>query len=201
MSELPSKEIVPISVLEALETVLLHADFRDEEAFHDFQNAIVAARKVVDDVEASLAAQQRATDEPPADQDEQADADKAFNFWWDNLTDPKMKNAYPAFIAGWAARKVLRPSPPPVPEQWLKVFAESLRLHGVPAEHLEVYDSNSWRRVGLAGTYKEVMYPCAAPDGHPDICGEGVLRVLVDAFNAMLEIQRRYSTATKGEGQ
>jgi hypothetical protein len=54
-------------------------------------------------------------------------------------------------------------------------------------EPLKVYDSNSWRRIGLANRYKEVVYPeQQRPDGHLNISNTGVLRALVAAFNAML---------------
>ncbi len=58
----------------------------------------------------------------------------------------------------------------------------------VPKEPLQVYDSNSWRRVGLQSRYKPVMVPTRAADGHPDISGEPILRALVASFNAMLEL-------------
>lgn len=54
-------------------------------------------------------------------------------------------------------------------------------------EPLQVYDSNSWRRVGLASQYKEVVYPeRQRTDGHLNIANTGVLRAMVAAFNAML---------------
>jgi hypothetical protein len=54
-------------------------------------------------------------------------------------------------------------------------------------EPLQVYDSNSWRRIGLASQYKEVVYPeRQRSDGHLSISNTGVLRAMVAAFNAML---------------
>jgi hypothetical protein len=67
----------------------------------------------------------------------------------------------------------------------LAAYQDAIRQHDVPAGDLEVYDSNSWRRVGLKGKYKAVMAPCVASDGHPDIIGDNVLRALVAAYNAM----------------
>jgi hypothetical protein len=58
-------------------------------------------------------------------------------------------------------------------------------------EPLQVYDSNSWRRVGLASTYKEIVYPeRQRTDGHLNIANTGVLRAMVAAFNAMLARRR-----------
>lgn len=35
-----------------------------------------------------------------------------------------------------------------------------------------VYNSNSWRRIGLADQYRQILYPCnSSADGHPDIGG------------------------------
>lgn len=54
-------------------------------------------------------------------------------------------------------------------------------------EPLKVYDSNSWRRIGLANSYKTVVYPETQKyDGHLNIANTGVLCALVAAFNAML---------------
>lgn len=37
---------------------------------------------------------------------------------------------------------------------------------------LMVYDSCSFRRIGLANTHKEVLWPCVSlSDGHPDLSG------------------------------
>jgi hypothetical protein len=65
-------------------------------------------------------------------------------------------------------------------------FDQALQAAGAPVLPLEVYDSNSWRRVGLKERYHEIMRPCVQRDGHPDISGTDVLRALVAAFNAML---------------
>lgn len=66
-------------------------------------------------------------------------------------------------------------------------YREALRYcAGLSADtQLEVYDSNSWRRVGLKGEYRTLMQPVVASDGHPDIAGGDILRALVAAFNAM----------------
>jgi hypothetical protein len=69
----------------------------------------------------------------------------------------------------------------------LEQYNRAMQAAGVPHELLQVYDSNSWRRVGLARTYHTVMAPTVAPDGHPDIHGTEVLHALVAAFNCMLE--------------
>jgi hypothetical protein len=57
----------------------------------------------------------------------------------------------------------------------------------VPNEPLEVYSSNSFRRVGLKSRYHEVL--CATrdrSDGHPNFSNYALLEALVRAFNAML---------------
>jgi hypothetical protein len=64
-------------------------------------------------------------------------------------------------------------------------YVEAMQAAGVPHEALQVYDSCSWRRVGLAREYREMMVPTIARDGHPDIRGTEVLIALVAAFNAM----------------
>jgi hypothetical protein len=57
----------------------------------------------------------------------------------------------------------------------------------VPNEPLEVYSSNSYRRVGLKSTYREVLYATKdRSDGHPNFSNYAVLDALVCAFNAML---------------
>lgn len=78
-------------------------------------------------------------------------------------------------------------------------FDKALQAADVPRLPLEVYDSNSYRRVGLQQQYQVVMEPCTQRDGHPDIRGTGVLRALVAAFNAMLlrsQFGRRREIAT-----
>lgn len=36
----------------------------------------------------------------------------------------------------------------------------------------EIYSSNSWRRIGIKGDYRELIYPVrSAGDGHPDLGG------------------------------
>ncbi|HEY4365894.1 MAG TPA: hypothetical protein VGN07_01560 [Steroidobacteraceae bacterium] len=69
----------------------------------------------------------------------------------------------------------------------LLAYHEAMLAAGVPQEALNVYDSNSYRRVGLRREYSEVLYATTQRDGHPDIHGEALLRALVAAFNAMLE--------------
>lgn len=71
---------------------------------------------------------------------------------------------------------------------YLAEYRKAIAAFEVPQEPLQVYDSNSWRRVGLAGgRYKEVVWPVTQRDGHPDIVGANTLRALVAAFNAMPE--------------
>jgi len=54
-------------------------------------------------------------------------------------------------------------------------------------EPLEVYTSNSYRRVGIKGQYRELIYAYnQKSDGHPDIHGTKLLEAMVAAFNAML---------------
>lgn len=75
----------------------------------------------------------------------------------------------------------------------LEEYEKAMREFDVPQVPLEVYDSCSWRRVGIRGDYKTVMYPCnSRSDGHPDIAGGHVLRALVAAFNAMLEQRQQF---------
>lgn len=49
----------------------------------------------------------------------------------------------------------------------------------------DLYTSNSFRRVGLANKYKEIVYATTQRDGHPDIMGEVHLHAMVMAFNAV----------------
>lgn len=71
----------------------------------------------------------------------------------------------------------------------LLAYIQAMQAAGAPHEPLEVYTSNSWRRVGLKREYKQVMGPCRDKDGHLNIDGTNVLHALVAAFNAMLESQ------------
>lgn len=65
-------------------------------------------------------------------------------------------------------------------------FYEALDACGIK-EPLAVYDSNSYRRVGLAGQYRELVYAeQQRSDGHLSIHGTALLRAMVAAFNAML---------------
>lgn len=65
-------------------------------------------------------------------------------------------------------------------------FFDALDRAGV-REPLEVYDSNSYRRVGIKGQYRELVYAVQQrSDGHLDIHGTPLLRAMVAAFNAML---------------
>lgn len=89
-------------------------------------------------------------------------------------------------------------SEPPVVTPAVKAFEDAMMAAGVPHETLEVYESNSWRRVGLASRYKEVMYPMNDRDGHPYITGTDVLRALVAAFNVLIE-QRPAETTEGGQ--
>lgn len=54
-----------------------------------------------------------------------------------------------------------------------------------------VYDSNSFRRIGLADEYKEIIWPAIATDGHPDISGLNLyadLRLLMFLKNNALPV-------------
>lgn len=55
-----------------------------------------------------------------------------------------------------------------------------------------VYSSNSWRRIGMEGPFKEIIYPVRhAGDGHPDLSGPNVdadLALLTALHNAVPEI-------------
>lgn len=75
----------------------------------------------------------------------------------------------------------------PLSTELVTEYTEALRrCIDLPAgAQLEVYDSCSWRRVGIRGDYKTLMQPVVASDGHPDIQGEALLRALVAAFNAL----------------
>lgn len=75
-------------------------------------------------------------------------------------------------------------------------FEEMLDNTLVPQEPLEVYSSNSYRRVGLKSRYHEVMSPTKDRDGHPNISNYAVLDALVAAFNAMLA---RHSRVNRGD--
>lgn len=78
-------------------------------------------------------------------------------------------------------------------------YREAMAEYGVPLEPLMVYTSCSWRRVGLAREYQEVMLPTIASDGHPDIAGQNVLLALVAAFNAMIEKTAAEPQPAEGE--
>lgn len=68
----------------------------------------------------------------------------------------------------------------------ITAYLAAMQAFGVPHEPLSVYTSNSFRRVGLASQYKEVMGPTiCSSDGHPDLYGLQVLAAMVAAFNAM----------------
>lgn len=77
---------------------------------------------------------------------------------------------------------------PPVPEdaEFDKALEAAMDDLGYDPRPLEVYDSNSYRRVGLKGRYHTVMRAAVHRDGQPDITPTPVLRALVAAFNAML---------------
>jgi hypothetical protein len=66
----------------------------------------------------------------------------------------------------------------------------------VPNEPLEVYSSNSFRRVGLKSQYREVLYATRdRSDGHPNFSNYALLDALVCAFNAMLARRAENRTA------
>jgi hypothetical protein len=91
--------------------------------------------------------------------------DKAYRQWWEAV-----------------------PSCPPQGDPALDAaFIEALwRLPDAPQE-LSVYDSNSYRRVGLKRDHRELVWAYTQrSDGHPDIAGAEYLRAMVAAFNAML---------------
>lgn len=70
---------------------------------------------------------------------------------------------------------------------------EALEKKATPGEWA-LYESNSWRRVGMAHGYAEVLWPGKArSDGHPDIHGvnrDNDLAMLVAARNALPELLR-----------
>jgi hypothetical protein len=76
-------------------------------------------------------------------------------------------------------------------EDLVAAYLEAMEAYDIPSELLEVYDSCSWRRVGLKGKYETVMQPVIASDGHPDITGGAVLRAMVAAYNAMPAVLAR----------
>jgi hypothetical protein len=70
----------------------------------------------------------------------------------------------------------------------------------VPNEPLEVYSSNSFRRVGLKSQYKEVLYATRdRSDGHPNFSNYALLDALVCAFNAMLARRTENRSAPPGD--
>lgn len=61
---------------------------------------------------------------------------------------------------------------PQVEAGWVKVPKELIDLSEKATQgEWAIYDSNSWRRFGLAGDYKEFLWPCIAKDGHVDLSG------------------------------
>jgi hypothetical protein len=64
-------------------------------------------------------------------------------------------------------------------------FEQAMRRAGIH-EPLEVYTSNSYRRVGLKSEYKVVLSAIRHSDGQTDISNTLLLEALVAAFNAML---------------
>jgi len=99
-------------------------------------------------------------------------------------------------IAERAARLVSADAERPdidAPSDAVREYDAAMQSAAVPHEPLEIYDSKSWWRVGLARKHHEVMAPITAfaPDGHPDIRGQEVLRALVAAFNVLLECRAR----------
>jgi hypothetical protein len=86
-------------------------------------------------------------------------------------------------------------------QEAIAAYRDAMRQHDVPAGELEVYDSNSWRRVGMKGQFQTVMQPYVAKDGHPDIVGTNVLRALVAAFNAMPSALAEIETLEKSESE
>ena len=71
-----------------------------------------------------------------------------------------------------------------------KALEDALEDFDFMPEPLQVYDSNSWRRVGLKRRHEEIMVPYQR-DGRSDISRPKVLRAMVAAFNAMLARRNR----------
>ena len=69
---------------------------------------------------------------------------------------------------------------------------EALEKKATPGKWM-VYDSNSWRRIGIDGEYREILWPDKAHDGHPEMGGinrDNDLTVLTAARNALPELIR-----------
>jgi hypothetical protein len=87
----------------------------------------------------------------------------------------------PGAVAIFEAGRLSAETPAPLDAEFFAV----LERCGTQ-EPLQVYDSNSWRRVGLTRRYEEVLIPERQRDGHLSISNTNLLRALVAAFNAML---------------
>lgn len=73
----------------------------------------------------------------------------------------------------------------------LSAFKDAITRHGVPQQPLEVYTSNSYRRVGLKGPYTPICYAYKQrADGHLDIAGTETLEAMVAAYNLVLALQQ-----------
>lgn len=42
----------------------------------------------------------------------------------------------------------------------------------------QVYDSCSWRRIGLKDKFETILQPCNDSDGHPNMCGPNAINDL-----------------------
>lgn len=79
-------------------------------------------------------------------------------------------------------------------------FEMAMRRAGI-REPLEVYTSNSYRRVGLKSEYKVVLSAIRHNDGQTDISNTTLLEALVAAFNAMLARQSQVKTPCSEIGE
>lgn len=82
----------------------------------------------------------------------------------------------------------------PTKDEQFQPLRDAMRLATRPG-HWDLYTSNSYRRIGIKGACREIVYAYNAPDGHPDISGHDDLAYAVEAANAapkLLEELVRY---------
>lgn len=73
----------------------------------------------------------------------------------------------------------------PTTNQLVAEYVKAMQAPGVPGEPLQVYTSNSFRRIGLAREYRVICRAHKHNDGTLDITGTTTLEALVAAFNAI----------------
>ena len=67
-----------------------------------------------------------------------------------------------------------------------------------------LYDSNSWRRIGLKAQYREILWPCRANDGIADFSGpnrENDLAALIACKNAVPALLSRIEALEAAMGE